>query len=83
MIASLAAIWSLMSLTLERAWIISKAGYQGASKFQMKMVILIIWSLSIAFSIPPLVGWNGYVYEVHINCTVIELIHRVFLFRDI
>ena len=62
--SGMAAIWSLMCLTVERALVICRAGYQRTSRTTMKRVILAIWSLALAAATPPLAGWNKYVYEV-------------------
>ena len=43
------------------------------------MIVTSIWSVAILFAIGPLLGWNGYMYEV--NCHSIKM-YQCLYFKD-
>ena len=75
-VTGFSAIWSLSYLTLERAWVIGKKGYQGASKLRIKVVIIGIWSVAIMVSLAPLLGWNRYTYEGFLFSSTVDYLSK-------
>ena len=75
-ISGMAAIWSLMFLTVERAWAIktiSKQGYSKVSMSTVKWIVFLIWCVAGAASMAPLLGWGKYMYEVRVPSCIIHL----------
>ena len=69
-ISGMANIWSLMAITVERAWVIfciTRGKQHRVNMTRMLVVVATIWIAALATSIPPLLGWNRYVYEVMIS----------------
>ena len=63
----MATIWSLTAITVERAWVIfciTRAKYHRITMTKMMVVVVSIWTAAAAISLPPLLGWNRYIYEV-------------------
>ena len=66
-VSGFSAIWSLTAITVERAWVIHSIVMVKQFRTTMNTVrgvVLIIWILAIATSLPPLLGYNKYIYEV-------------------
>ena len=63
-VSGMAAIWSLMSLTVERAMVLCLPGYHRTKRTSIQRLVLTIWCAAVLASLPPLLGWNKYVYEV-------------------
>ena len=63
----MSAIWSIMAITVERAWVIyciTRAKQYRTTMARMRKVVLGMWMSALCVSMPPLLGWNRYVYEV-------------------
>ena len=63
----MATIWSLTSITMESAWVIyyiTRAKYHRITMTKMIVVVVSIWIAAVSVSLPPLLGWNRYIYEV-------------------
>ena len=63
----MSAIWSIMAITVERAWVlysITRAKQYRTTMARMRMVVSGLWMSALCVGIPPLLGWNRYVYEV-------------------
>ena len=66
-VSGMSCIWSIMAITLERAWVVHcliRAKQQRVARNTMRILVATIWLVAAVISIPPLVGWNRYVYEV-------------------
>ena len=56
-----------MALTMERAYVIHSIANQSPrpnNMAGMKMLVLVIWISAVLASLPPLLGFNRYIYEV-------------------
>ena len=68
----MATIWSLTAITVERAWVIyciTRAKYHRITMTKMMVVVVSIWIAAVAISLPPLLGWNRYIYEVAVRAS--------------
>ena len=66
-LGGLSSIWSLTAISLERHAVIAGGLSANKCRFRLKTVattLVVIWSVSVAFMLCPLLGWNKYVYEV-------------------
>lgn len=53
------------------------AGYQGARKRKLKLLILVIWSSSSLLSLAPLLGCNQYAYEGYLLSSTVDYLSEV------
>ena len=61
----MAAIWSIMILSIERAWVVyrvSRAKLARLSASVVRSVVIVQWLLAITVALPPLLGYNRYLY---------------------
>ena len=69
-ISGMAIIWSITAISVERAVVVHlilRAKDHRVNKVKMRMVLAGMWIAAVAASLPPLMGWNRYVYEVFQN----------------
>ena len=60
-VSGMAAIWSIMILSMERAWVVyrvtrAKLARLGASV--VRSIVIVQWLTAIAAALPPLMGYN-------------------------
>ena len=63
----MAAIWSIMIISLERAWVVYRVSRAKLARLRVcvvRSVVIIQWVLAIAVSLPPLLGYNRYHYSL-------------------
>jgi len=75
LISGLATIWIICCITVERAWVIFciiHAKHHRISMLKMRILVCIVWTLAAIFSLPPLFGWNRYVYEGYLYSSSID-----------
>ena len=66
-ITGMAAIWSITAISMERAWVIyciTRAKQHRVTMARMRIIMTGLWISALAISLPPLMGWNRYIYEV-------------------
>ena len=67
MTSGMAVIWSITAISVERALVVCHivmAKHHLVNKTKMTKIVIGLWMSAIATSLPPLFGWNNYVYEV-------------------
>ena len=72
-VSGLAAIWSIMILSMERAWVVYRVTRVRPAVMRVCMVRVVVtlqWVVALALALPPLLGYNRYVYCVLLLCTV-------------
>ena len=60
-VAGMAAIWSIMILSVERAWVVFMVTRNRPARLRCWMVRLVVslqWLAALALSLPPLVGYS-------------------------
>ena len=60
-VSGMAAIWSIMILSMERAWVIYRVTRARLARLRanvVRSVVMIQWVLAIAAALPPLMGYN-------------------------
>ena len=64
LVSGMAAIWSIMILSMERAWVVYKVTRAQLSVMRMtfvRSVVILQWLVAVAVSLPPLFGYNRWV----------------------
>ena len=72
-VSGMAAIWSIMILSMERAWVVYRVTRVRPAMMRVTRVRLVVtlqWVVALALALPPLLGYNRYVYCVLLLCTV-------------
>ena len=72
-VSGLAAIWSIMILSMERAWVVYRVTRVRPAVMRVCMVRVVVtlqWVVALALALPPLLGYNRCVYSV--QCTVLH-----------
>ena len=60
-VSGMAAIWSIMIISMERAWVVYRVTRAKLARLRasvVRCVVIIKWLLAIAAALPPLVGYN-------------------------
>ena len=61
LVAGLTAIWSIMILSLERAWVVYRVTRARVALIRMstaRIIVLLQWVMALVVSLPPLFGYN-------------------------
>ena len=64
LVSGMAAIWSIMILSMERAWVVYRVTRAQLSVMRMntvRSVVTVQWVVAVAVSLPPLFGYNRWV----------------------
>ena len=64
LVSGMAAIWSIMILSMERAWVVYRVTRAQLSVMRMitvRSVVTVQWLVAVAVSLPPLFGYNRWV----------------------
>ena len=60
-VSGMAAIWSIMILSMERAWVVYRVTRAQLARLRagvVRSVVITQWLLALAAALPPLLGWN-------------------------
>ena len=77
-VSGMSAIWSIMILSMERAWVVYRVTRVRPAMMRVTRVRLVVtlqWVVALALALPPLLGYNRYVYCV--LCTVYSVLRKV------
>ena len=62
-VSGMAAIWSIMIISMERAWVVYRVSRAQLARLRVSVVRSVVitqWVLAIAVALPPLLGYNRY-----------------------
>ena len=60
-VSGMAAIWSIMILSMERAWVVYRVSRAQVARLRaslVRSVVIIKWLSATAVALPPLLGYN-------------------------
>ena len=60
-VSGMAAIWSIMILSMERAWVVYRVSRAQLARLRaslVRSVVIIKWLSATAVALPPLLGYN-------------------------
>ena len=71
-VSGMAAIWSIMILSMERAWVVYRVTRGRQARLGhgvVRSIVITQWLLAIVAALPPLVGYNRSVFSTLIGRT--------------
>ena len=74
----MAAIWSIMILSMERAWVVYRVTRVRPAVMRVCMVRVVVtlqWVVALALALPPLLGYNRWVYSVQCTHVGVQCTH--------
>ena len=68
--SGMAAIWSIMILSMERAWVVYRVSRAQLGRLRgnvVRSVVIIKWLSATAAALPPLIGYNRYLLDIRLG----------------